>query len=182
MIGVLSTFAVAFGVGVLSALVPIVNAEAYVLALAATVPPVHGWSSVAGIAVGQTVGKQLMFAAARRGSRSGRLTRPTRLTRRRRSDDTRRRRSDDARPRREPGPFRRRLRAWGEQGLLLLDRPWPAAGVLLAAASVGVPPLAVVSVAAGLRSTPGLLVAACTLGGRAARFAVMAWPVIALRS
>jgi len=174
VIGVLSTFAVAFGVGVLSALVPIVNAEAYVLALAATVPPVHGWSSVAGIAVGQTVGKQLMFAAARRGSRSGRLTRPTRLTRRRRSDD--------ARPRREPGPFRRRLRAWGEQGLLLLDRPWPAAGVLLAAASVGVPPLAVVSVAAGLRSTPGLLVAACTLGGRAARFAVMAWPVIALRS
>lgn len=70
---------------------------------------------------------------------------------------------------------RARVRVWGERGLGLLDRPWPAAGVLLTSASVGVPPLAATSVAAGLRSTGPCLFTACTLAGRVARFGLLAW-------
>jgi membrane protein YqaA with SNARE-associated domain len=181
VIEILGTLAAALGVGALSAWVPLVNAEAYVLALAATTSPVHGWSSVAGIAIGQTAGKQLMFAAARGGSRSGWLN-SARWRGRFARPGRRRPAEAPVRTPREPGPFRRRMADWGERGLQLLDRPWPASGVVLAAASVGIPPLAVVSVAAGLRGTSGLLVAVCTLAGRAARFAAMAAPVIALRS
>ena len=162
----------------MSAWVPLVNAEAYVLGLAATVSPVLGWSSVAGITVGQTAGKQLMFVAARRGRESGWRWR----RRRPRGGGPDGPPRPGREPRRPPGPMRRRLADWGERGLLLLDRPWPAGGVVLAAASVGVPPLAVVSVAAGIRSTSALLVAGCTLAGRAARFAVLAAPVISLSS
>ena len=47
--------------------------------------------------------------------------------------------------------------------------------MLLTSASVGVPPLAATSVAAGLRTTGPWLFTACTLTGRVARFGLIAW-------
>ena len=70
------------------------------------------------------------------------------------------------------------MRAWSDRGLELLDRRLPAAGVLLTSAAVGLPPLAVTTVAAGARRTPASLFVACTLTGRLARFGVLAAPVV----
>jgi membrane protein YqaA with SNARE-associated domain len=154
--------AVALGVGVLSALLPVVNAEVFLLAATATVSPWVGVGAVVGLSVGQVAGKVVLFGASRRS----RTTVAGRRERRR-----------AARPPREPRwP---RVKAWGERSLGMLDRRGPAAGVLLASAAVGVPPLAVTTVAAGARRTPASLFVACALTGRLARFAVLAAPVVA---
>jgi membrane protein YqaA with SNARE-associated domain len=152
-------FGLALGVGLLSALVPIVNAEVFLLAATASVSPVVGTAAVAGLAVGQVAGKLCLFGASR-GSRTAVAHR-------------RRRSWRASRPPRWP-----RVRAWGDRGLGLLDRRLPAAGVLLASASVGLPPLAVTTVAAGARRTPTALFVTCALAGRLARFGVLAAPVV----
>jgi membrane protein YqaA with SNARE-associated domain len=149
----------ALGVGLLSALLPVVNAEVFLLAATASVSPLVGVGAVVGLAVGQVAGKLCLFGASRRSRRA--------VAHRRR-----RRRRPDREPR---WP---RLRAWSDRGLELLDRRLPAAGVLLTSAAVGVPPLAVTTVAAGARRTPAALFVACTLTGRLARFGVLAAPVV----
>jgi membrane protein YqaA with SNARE-associated domain len=59
----------------------------------------------------------------------------------------------------------------------LLAQPLPGTSVVLLSATVGLPPLAAVSVLAGTaRLRLPLFVAAC-LTGRLARFALIAWPV-----
>jgi membrane protein YqaA with SNARE-associated domain len=147
----------ALGVGLLSALIPVVNAEVFLLAATASVSPLVGVGAVVGLAVGQVAGKLCLFTASRRSRQA--------VTHRRRR-----------RPAREPRwP---RVRAWSDRGLELLDRRLPAAGVLLTSAVVGVPPLAVTTVAAGARRTPAALFVACTLTGRLARFGVLAAPVV----
>jgi membrane protein YqaA with SNARE-associated domain len=129
----------ALGVGLLSALIPVVNAEVFLLAATASVSPLVGVGAVVGLAVGQVAGKLCLFTASRRSRQA--------VTHRRRR-----------RPAREPR--------------------WPATGVLLTSAAVGVPPLAVTTVAAGARRTPAALFVACTLTGRLARFGVLAAPVV----
>ncbi|MGL5850900.1 MAG: hypothetical protein ACRCZD_08990 [Phycicoccus sp.] len=167
-VGVLPVL-LALGVGALSALVPVVNAEAFLVASVATV---NGTGMrvalVVALAGGQAVGKVAFFLAARRGRsiRAGHRTRA-------------------GRSRRVPSPstssFRRRAGDLGTRSLALLDRRAPAAGVVLASASVGVPPLAVTSVAAGIRRTPLSLFLGCALAGRVARFGALAVPVALAR-
>ncbi|MGL5817879.1 MAG: hypothetical protein ACRCYR_09975 [Phycicoccus sp.] len=153
----------AFGYGALSALVPVVNAEAFLVASVATVPTTTGRVAVvAALGAGQTIGKLAFFLAARRG-------------RSRRAGRSPRRRSSSTSPR------RRRIVDLGTRGLALLDRPAPAAGVVLASASVGIPPLAVTAVAAGVRRMPLPLFLGCTLVGRVARFGTLAVPVALAR-
>ena len=61
--------------------------------------------------------------------------------------------------------------------LPLLRAPLPGTGVVLLSATVGLPPLAVVSAMAGVaRLRLTLFVAACLLG-RLVRFGAIAWPV-----
>ncbi|MGL4743916.1 MAG: hypothetical protein ACRCXL_05945 [Dermatophilaceae bacterium] len=152
----------ALGFGGLSALVPVLNAEAFLLASAAVAPTTAvQFALVAALGVGQTAGKVVLFLAARRG-RELRAGRPRR-------------------PRRQRGRLQQRLGILGARALALLDRPAPAAGVLVASASVGIPPLAVTSVAAGTRTTPLWLFVGCTLVGRVARFAALATPVVLAR-
>ena len=163
MIGDAGLVALTVGVGLLSALVPVVNAELYLLAIVATASPVAGVGAVLGLAVGQVAGKVCLFLAARRGGAAGRRWRG---------------RHAPAAPGREPAAWRRRLPRWTLGGLGVLDRGLPAAGVLFTSAAVGMPPLAVTTVAAGVRRTPASLFVACALSGRLVRFGVLAAPLV----
>ncbi|MCA0178624.1 MAG: VTT domain-containing protein [Actinobacteria bacterium] len=148
--------ALAYGFG--SAWIPILNAEVFVAALVAVMPHAWWWPVIV-LAFGQTLGKCAMFLAARRGA--------TWLTSR-------------ERPRKEraaAGPWRTRVAVWSRMMLELLDRRVQGFLVVLLAASVGIPPLAIVAVVAGTRRLPlPVFFAACLLG-RVARFLVLAWPI-----
>ena len=145
-----------FGYGVLSALVPFVNAESYVV--------VSGISSigravpvVAGVALGQTLGKVLLFLGVRRGKqfpfvrreRAKASTRPVNSVRRK---------------------FRRAVAT-----LLRLvgEKRWGLPIVLLAAV-VGIPPLYAVALLAGATKMRALWFGLVVLVGRVTRFVLVA--------
>lgn len=148
------------GYGALSAFVPIINAEVFVAAGVAVLPNAW-WGPVLALSVGQTIGKCIMFLAARRGA--GWLQR----------------RHRDPKPERQLRPWQLRLSIWSRMLLELLDRPWQGFLVVLLAASVGIPPIAIVAVAAGTRRISFLLFTIACLVGRVARFMVLAWPLAA---
>ena len=134
-------------VGFVSALVPVVNAEAWALAAAARTQPALALLVVAALAAGQTAGKLVLFEAARRGSsRFARHGRDGRTTR------------------------------WGERIRSALATRRSAVPLVLASASAGLPPLAAVSLAAGAAGQPRWEFGAACLVGRAARFAVLVLP------
>lgn len=164
------------GAGTASGLVPVVNAEA--LLTAATAGSPHLWLGLAAsLTVGQCFAKVLIYLTAREGpqrlrshGRVGRLA--DRLYARARA-----RSSTRSRPRRA-GPAAKAL-VWlrAERLVALLAQPRAGTGVVLLSASVGLPPLAAVSVVAGAaRLRLPLFIAGC-LVGRLARFALIAWPV-----
>lgn len=162
--GLLSLLLGGLGYGLVSAFVPIFNSEAFVLAAAATSVSAAWWG-VAGITLGQTAGKVAIFVLARKGVHRRFLRdRPPRT------------------PRKPPGPWRQRVRVWSDRLLLMLDRPWVGGLVVLVSAALGVPPLAVVAVVAGLRRTPLVAFSVAVFVGRLLRFAALAWPVAAITS
>lgn len=136
MTGLLAVLA-ALGTGIASALVPLVNAEAYGLLTATRSPALVAVLLVLALAVGQTAGKLVLFESARRGSARWSAT--------------------------------------------LANSRWAGRAtsppVVLASAAVGLPPLAVVSLAAGAADQRRWLFAALCLAGRTARFAVLVLPV-----
>lgn len=144
---------VALGYGLASALVPIVNAEAY--AVVAGHRGGHALIAVLALGLGQTAGKLLLFEAARHGT--GRLAQ--KLAQRHRSGRA------AARAARWAGPIRR----W-------LSRRRTALPTVLVSATLGVPPLAVVSVAAGTAGLRRWEFAGSCLLGRLIRFALLALP------
>lgn len=138
--------------GVVSALVPVVNAEAYALVLAGRTHPTLAVVAVLALAAGQTVGKLVLFEAARRGS----------------------------------GPLERRFAGRGEgraarwagrirDGLRSRRTGLP---MVLASAALGVPPLAAVSLAAGVAGQRRWEFAVLCLVGRTARFALLVLPAV----
>jgi membrane protein YqaA with SNARE-associated domain len=165
------------GAGTASGLIPVVNAEA--LLTAATAGRPHLWLGLAvSLTVGQCFAKVLIYLAAREGpqrlrpdGRLGRLVDHVRArTRARGMVRTRR-------PRRPVLPGRAVSWLRPERLVALLARPLPGTSVVLLSATVGLPPLAAVSVVAGTaRLRLPLFVAGC-LTGRLARFALIAWPV-----
>lgn len=151
---------VAFAYGVGSAFIPVLNAEVFVAAAVAAMRHAWWWPVIA-LALGQTLGKCVMFLGARRGA--------TWFQGRERKRE----------PVADPGPWRTRIALWSRLMLELLDRPVQGFSVVLLAASVGIPPLAVVSVVAGTRKLPfPIFLIACALG-RIGRFLSIAWPVAA---
>jgi membrane protein YqaA with SNARE-associated domain len=150
--------ALAYGFG--SAWIPVLNAEVFVAAVVAVLPHAWWWP-VLSLAIGQTLGKCVMFQAARHGSKW--------LQRRHTSDPAGV----------EHGPWRTRIALWSRMLLELLDRPWQGFIVVLLAASVGIPPLAIVAVVAGTRRIKFAVFAIACLIGRIARFLVLAWPIAA---
>ncbi len=134
----------ALGYGLVSAFVPLLNAEAYAVAAGRT-HPIHVVAAVVALAAGQTVGKLVLFEAARRGS--------ARFAGNRTGEDR---------------SARIRARMTGRRSV---------ATVVLAAATLGLPPLAAVSLAAGACGQRRTDFAVLCLVGRTARFAVIALPV-----
>ncbi|SHN39022.1 VTT domain-containing protein [Cryptosporangium aurantiacum] len=141
------------GYGLASALVPVVNAEAY--AVLAAHHTGHTVVLIVELAFGQTAGKLLLFEAARRGT--GRLNQ--RLARRARS-----------------GRARARAARWTEPLRRWLSGRRTGLPTVFVSAAVGVPPLALVSLAAGPAGLRRWEFATACFVGRVIRFAALVLP------
>jgi membrane protein YqaA with SNARE-associated domain len=139
----LLTFLTTFGVCVLSAVVPVVNAEIYLIGASALSPPHAVPAIVTGAALGQMVGKSLLYYAGR-----GALHLPS------------------ARLRALVEGVQRRYASGGAAPAL-------GGTVLLASAGVGLPPFYVVSVACGIFRIPFIQFFLIGLVGMLARFSVI---------
>lgn len=137
-----------FGFG--SAIVPVLNAEGYAVIASARGGVITAVLIALALGVGQTAGKLLLFETSRRGS--------ARLSALMRRD------------RHKPGRWSARVRR------LLGDRRTGVPLVLLSS-SVGVPPLAVVALAAGASPQRRIEFGAACLVGRMGRFSALAVPV-----
>lgn len=139
-------YASTLGVGFVSALVPLINLELYLLGLLATTAPEHTWLVALAAAVGQTAGKLVYFESARLAARWPRLRRV--LARRRGG-------AGQARP---PG----RVARWVHS---IADSQPTVAAVVAVSAVVGIPPLlAAAGVAGTTRLRTWLFVVVCLLG------------------
>lgn len=137
------------GVAFLSALIPLINLEVYLGGVAAVVDDISGtgvvWLSLVA-AVGQMVGKLIFFYAGR-----GDLRLPARLRR-------------HTAPRQGRGWVRAQaqLARWRVR---VQERPVMAAVLVFLSASIGIPPFALVAVAAGtMRVAPVVFLVTGTLG------------------
>lgn len=148
-------FWVSVGVGILSALIPVANAEAYVVGnevagLGDMVPV------AVGIGVGQTFGKVALFLSVRWG-------RQTPFVKKRRAD---------------PRPPRTRFGVWLRRTLdflvHLIEHRWWGVPILFLAASVGIPPLYPVAFLAGATRINVWLFTVVVLVGRQLRFLALA--------
>lgn len=140
----LATVLGTFVVCVLSAIVPFVNAEIYLVAASAAVTPGVAWMLVIAASLGQMVGKSLMYYAG-----VGALSLPS------------------ERLRRMVAQVRERYQGAGATGTTL------GTGVILLSATVGLPPFYVVSIACGLLRIPFAQFFVLGLIGRLARFGII---------
>ncbi len=144
------------GYGVMSAIFPPANAEAYVVAsqvaaLAGTVPV------AVGVSIGQTVGKLLLFVGVRRG-------RESRLFRERRA----------AAKAVAVGPLRTKVRAWVATLLGLIGQKRWGLPIVALSAVLGFPPLYAVALLAGATRMRIHWFGLVVLGGRIVRFVLIA--------
>ena len=156
-------------IGLLSGLIPLINAEA--LLMAAVIQAQGRWPAVViALAVGQSGAKVLIYLAAR----DGRGLLPTHWA----TGRTRRRR----RPTHLPRPFTRlrdATRGWSphaDRVAELVRRPVAGSALILASAVGGIPPLAATSVIAGASHMRLSLFGTTCLTGRLVRFSIIAVP------
>ncbi len=147
------------GFGILSAIIPLASAEAYVFAsqVSHSAEPL---SVFIGIAVGQTIGKVLLFYGVRRGKEFRGIRH--------------RRAALRARP---AGPARSWFRGALSTLLSLVGQKRWGLPVTFVAAVVGVPPLYAVALLAGATRMRLGYFAVVVLAGRALRFALVAYGV-----
>lgn len=151
------------GYGVLSAVIPLVNAETYVVA--SQVSALAGPVPVAvGIGVGQTIGKVLLFLGVRRGRQFPFVKRERRRLRHR-----------------AVGPVRQRFRQAVATLLALVGRERWGLPIVLLAAVGGLPPLYAVALLAGATRMRLGWFALTVLVGRVLRFVLVAQGVGVLR-
>jgi membrane protein YqaA with SNARE-associated domain len=144
------------GFGTVSAVIPIVNAEAYVIA--SQVSAVAGPIPIAiGIAIGQTIGKLLLFFGVRQGKELS-------FVKHRR----------EVRKQRPVGPTRARVRAAGAKLLDLVGQERWGLPIVLIAAIVGFPPLYAVALLAGATTMSPVWFGLTVLVGRLCRFLLVA--------
>lgn len=161
------------GFGVVSAIVPIANAEAYVIA--SQVAAVAGPLPIAiGVGIGQSVGKLLLFLGVRRG-------RDFWFVRRRHEQaEATADQVEPATPTAAPGRFRVWVRRVTAQLLELVGTKRWGLPIVLLAAVVGLPPLYAVSLIAGASRMPALWFWLIVVAGRVTRFVLVAVGVAGL--
>jgi membrane protein YqaA with SNARE-associated domain len=165
-------------VGAVSAVTPFLPVEAYVIGLGVTHSSTVAVAGAVAAAVGQTVGKVVLFQTARSASSSRWLKRLRDRGAKEAAEVAARAEETGADP--AVGPVRRALRRLGGwirrangAGITLLSGRWGAAVVLVSGA-VGIPPLLAIAFYAGTsRMNVRSFVVAC-LGGRTIRFVVLA--------
>lgn len=144
------------GYGTVSAVIPVVNAEAYVVvsqvsAIAGTVP------IAVGVGVGQTIGKLLLFLGVRRGRQFSLF------------------RHQRAKARVETvGPVRTRVRFLIARLLAMVGDPRWGLPIVLVAAVLGFPPLYAVALLAGATKMRMGWFVLMVLVGRVTRFVLIA--------
>lgn len=143
----MKTYLATFGYCIVSALLPFVNAEAYLLGVAALTRPPNVWLLAFVAAAGQMVGKTLYYYAGR-----GSLQLPRLMRRKQR-----------------PGRWATRIAGWRDRAE---GSPLFGAGLVLLSAFVGLPPFAAVSVLAGVVRLPVWIFVPLGLVGRYGRFLV----------
>ncbi len=144
------------GYGVLSAVFPFINAEAYVFA--SQMSAVAGAIPIAvGIGIGQTIGKSMLFLGVRTGKES-------KFAHRQREKVLKS----------EPGPVRLRVRIIIRQLLVLVGTKRWGLPIVLLAAVVGIPPLYAVALLAGATKMKLIWFVLVVLVGRVARFVLFA--------
>jgi len=144
------------GFGIVSAVIPIVNAEAYIIA--SQMSAIAGPIPIAiGIAIGQTIGKLLLFFGVRRGKEL--------------SFVKHRREIRNLHP---IGPTRARIRAAGAKLLDLLGRERWGLPIVFVAAVIGFPPLYAVALLAGATTMRPLWFGLTVFIGRLGRFLLVA--------
>lgn len=161
--GAFAALLASVGFGVLSAVVPLANAEAYVFAsqMSQTAGPL---SVALGIAVGQTIGKVLLFYGVRRGKEFKGVKRRRAVLRSQ-----------------AVGPTRARVRALLAGLLALVGQKRWGLPITFVAAVVGIPPLYAVALLAGATRMRIGYFAAVVLVGRILRFVLVAYGVDGLR-
>jgi membrane protein YqaA with SNARE-associated domain len=147
MLLLLATLGVSFG----SALVPLINVEAYLGAVTATTDGVNLWMLVVSAGIGQMLGKVLWYEAGRRSMEWSYI------------------RKKMSTPKRQA-----QLELWRNR---VQGRPVFSGAVLLASAFTGIPPYAVISVLAGQLRISFVLFLLTGLIGRTGRFAVVTFGV-----
>jgi membrane protein YqaA with SNARE-associated domain len=143
-----------FGICVVSALFPVVNAEAYLGALATMGDGSHLWGVAVAAGLGQTCGKLVFFHVGRSSLSWGWV----------------RRKIDSPR-------WQARVARWQRR---THDNPWAVTGLIGVSALLGLPPLAIVSVLAGQLRAPVAIFAVSVFVGRTLRFAAVFAGVSAL--
>jgi membrane protein YqaA with SNARE-associated domain len=144
------------GFGAVSAVIPIVNAEAYIIA--SQMSAVAGPIPIAiGIAIGQTIGKLLLFFGVRQGKELS-------FVKHRR----------EIRKQRPVGPTRARVRAAGAKLLNLVGQERWGLPIVLIAAIIGFPPLYAVALLAGATTMSPVWFGLTVLVGRLCRFLLVA--------
>lgn len=139
------------GTSMVSALLPVVNTELYLVGVRAANPGLSWLALGVAAALGQMVGKLLFYYSGRGGVRFGRRLRH---------------KTDPCRSRRWAGwvdGFRRAC----------TERPFAAAGTLFLSAVVGLPPFGVMAVVAGAAGMGHTRFLAIGFTGRAIRFCVI---------
>ena len=144
------------GFGVVSAVVPVINAETYVVG--SQVTAVAGAVPIAiGVGIGQMVGKLILFLSVRQGKELS-------FIRHRRAE-----------ARKAPvGRTRAQFRAAMERLLVLVGQKRWGVPIVLLAAVVGLPPLYAVALLAGATTMRVVWFAGTVLVGRVIRFVLLA--------
>jgi membrane protein YqaA with SNARE-associated domain len=143
-----------FGVCLLSAVFPPVNAEAYLGALAAIHHGSEIWLIAVAAALGQTCGKVVFFLLGRSSLNWAWVRKKT-----------------------ESAKWQARL---ARSQAMISGNRWSATALLLASAFLGLPPLAIISVIAGQLRAPLPLFVVAVFVGRTLRFAVVLGAVAAI--
>ena len=136
-----------FGMGVLTAVVPVINMEIYIASIAATVGDLNLWwvATVAG--VGQAVGKIPWYEVSRSSMQWGFVRR-----------------------RMEKPDWKRRYDKVHQQ---THDKPWLVAVLIFSSALIALPPLAITAVLAGQLRFSRVLFHAMIILGRTLQFAAL---------